>query len=259
MAGSRYAQWRPTAAPIRYAVCLWTRENPGARPTSELIVPDGCVDLIWCEGRLELVGPDRAPWNVVQAGGTSIAGLRLRPGAAGLLLGRVPTTEVCDQRVPLTEYHGDRARWLAERLALVPGPAAAARMLDEYVASLRPAYRPDPAVEHTVAVLGRREPVRLLELADEVGLSERQLRRRFTQAVGYGPKGLHAVLRFQRALALHRSSGSGLAEVAADAGYADQAHLSREVRRLSGRTPSMLLTPVTATPSAAPVGARRTG
>lgn len=72
-------------------------------------------------------------------------------------------------------------------------------------------------------------------IADDVGLGERQLRRRCLDAFGYGPRTLGRVLRLQRALALTRR-GLPQAEVAHTAGYADQAHLAREVRALAGTT-----------------------
>jgi AraC-like DNA-binding protein len=84
-------------------------------------------------------------------------------------------------------------------------------------------------------------------LGDALGISERQLRRRFADAVGYGPKTLARVLRFQRFLALAAgddpagSARGDLAGLAYAAGYADQAHLTRECRQLSGRTPAALL------------------
>jgi AraC-like DNA-binding protein len=70
-------------------------------------------------------------------------------------------------------------------------------------------------------------------LADGLGLSERQLRRRCLELFGYGPKVLDRVLRLERALAAARR-GAPFALVAADAGYADQPHLAREVRALAG-------------------------
>jgi transcriptional regulator GlxA family with amidase domain len=74
------------------------------------------------------------------------------------------------------------------------------------------------------------------------GLSERQLRRRFDAAVGYGPKTLAGVLRLQRFLALTSAEPSpDLARLALDAGYADQPHLTRECRRLTGLTPVVLV------------------
>jgi AraC-like DNA-binding protein len=76
-------------------------------------------------------------------------------------------------------------------------------------------------------------------LADASGIGERQLRRRFAAAVGYGPKTFARIARFQRALALLRA-GEPAAGAAYAAGYADQAHMTREMRALAGRTPSAL-------------------
>lgn len=69
--------------------------------------------------------------------------------------------------------------------------------------------------------------------ADELGLGARQLHRRALTAFGYGPKTLARVLRLQRALGLVRQ-GVPYAETAARAGFADQAHLARDVRQLAG-------------------------
>ncbi|MEU9400021.1 helix-turn-helix transcriptional regulator [Streptomyces sp. NPDC048242] len=238
---SRYAQWRPTAPLRRWVDCVWVRENAERPAHRQLVVPDGCVDLIWWEGRAEIVGPDRGPRSVPVRGGAGIAGVRFRPGSAGLLLGRVPVPEVCDVQVPLEELFPGLARPLTERLADAEHPRAAAAVLDAFAASLLPGYAPDPSVERAVALLGGPEPVPLSELAAGLGLSPRQLRRRVTDAVGYGPKTLHGVLRFQRALAWARSGEAGLAEIALRAGYADQAHFTREVRRLAGAPPTLLL------------------
>jgi AraC-like DNA-binding protein len=81
-------------------------------------------------------------------------------------------------------------------------------------------------------------------LAARLGVSERQLHRRCTAAVGYGPKVLERILRFRRFLALVESPGwlpGGLAGLAAAAGYADQSHLTRECVRLAGVTPGRLV------------------
>ena len=84
-----------------------------------------------------------------------------------------------------------------------------------------------------------RDPrTRVETLADDLGLSERQLRRRCHAAAGYGPKTLQRVLRFRRFLA---AAHGDLARAALDAGYADQSHLTRECTRLAGRPPAALL------------------
>ena len=237
---SVYAEHRPRRAPGRFVVCTWTQANVGTGEFRQLVVPDGCSDLIWQHGALQLVGPDRSAWRARLAPGSAIAGVRLRPGAARMLLGRMPVDEVRDQQVPVELLTRDAAA-LTGRLAAAGSPRAAVEVLDDFVAGLAARYEPDTAVEQAVRLLRSRATPHAPALADAVGLSERQLRRRFTEAVGYGPKTLHSILRFQRALDLGRTSATGLADVAYEAGYADQAHFTREVRRLAGMTPSELL------------------
>ena len=100
---------------------------------------------------------------------------------------------------------------------------------------------PDPVVTRAARLL--RDPAARAEnVADEVGLSLRQLRRRCHAAVGYGPKTLQRVLRFRRFVSRVDACPDvlDLAAIAAEAGYADQAHLTRECGRLSGLTPAAL-------------------
>jgi AraC-like DNA-binding protein len=235
---SRYREWRPTQAPRRFVARVWTREVCGNGPHRQCVVPDGCVDLMWLNGSLLVAGPDRGPRTVALDGGTYVAGVRFRPGAARLLLGAMPTRELRDAMVPLAQVRA--ATRLEDRLAQAPDARAAARLLEEFAAAPAEGFRAEPAVERAVQLLGRTRAPQLPELADQLGWSQRQLRRLITDAVGYGPQSLHAVLRFQRAMAMARDRRIGLAQVAQRAGYADQAHLSREVRRLAGMTPTQM-------------------
>ncbi|HEY4281329.1 MAG TPA: helix-turn-helix domain-containing protein, partial [Conexibacter sp.] len=91
------------------------------------------------------------------------------------------------------------------------------------------------------------EAVRLLDrgasvasTAERAFVSERALQRRFAQDIGYGPKTLQRVLRFQRFLRALHGTDADLAGAAALAGYADQSHLSRETRRLADLSPLQL-------------------
>ncbi|WP_344491079.1 helix-turn-helix domain-containing protein, partial [Glycomyces endophyticus] len=98
-------------------------------------------------------------------------------------------------------------------------------------------HGPDPVALAVAAALDAPRPPRLPVLARDLGCSERHLRRRVADAAGYGPKTLEQILRYRRAV---DAAGERpvWARVAAEAGYADQAHLSREVRRWSGRPPT---------------------
>jgi AraC-like DNA-binding protein len=204
--------------------CVWTSVARGGR-----ILPDGCVDIVWDGCELVVAGPATSAGERAPAPGTPVFGVRFRLGAAGAGLG-LPAEELTDLRVPLAELwpDGDAVR-----------EAAAARGLPGLIDALR---RRPPAVADrlTRAAVLRLPGARVSALGDELGISERQLRRRFADAVGYGPKTLARILRFQRFLELATPAGD-LARLAFDAGYADQAHLTRECRRLAGRTPAELV------------------
>ncbi|GAA2005470.1 AraC family transcriptional regulator [Catenulispora subtropica] len=235
---SPYEEHRPRYSPGRLVACVWTRANPGRDEHGQLVVPDGCVDLVWRDGDVQLVGPDRRSWVATMAPGETIAGIRLRPGVAPLLLGRMPAPEMQGRQVPLTDVvaRGDA------RPAGADSPQSAVAVLDAYIAGLARSYEADEAVLHAIKILSRETP-HVPDLAERVGLSERQLRRRFTDAVGYAPKTLHGILRFQRAVRIGRRGPGTLAGIAYEAGYADQAHFTREVKRLAGTTPARLLGP----------------
>jgi len=100
----------------------------------------------------------------------------------------------------------------------------------------------DPVVKHLVASLERGQAVRIDRLAEEVGISRRQLHRQCRAALGYGPKTFAGIVRFQRFLAdASRPGRCRLAEAAIRSGYADQPHLTREVQRLAGLSPARLV------------------
>jgi AraC-like DNA-binding protein len=109
--------------------------------------------------------------------------------------------------------------------------------------------RVDPLVREAVTALMPWHPVSIDTLATHLALSASQLRRRCLHSVGVSPKVLQRTLRFQGFLALAqagatasgRRGADGMAGLAVDVGYADQAHLSRECLRLTGLTPRQLL------------------
>ena len=233
-----YSEW-PAPAGLRHAIaCLWAQVSPDGGEREGLVLPDACSDLIWEPGRGAYVaGPDTGPVRTVMTGGTVILGVRFRPSAGGPALG-VPLSDLRDQRVDLADLRRRDARRLTGTL---DPDTAAARVLD-VAASLVADGEPDPAVTWAAALLA--DPlVRTEDVAAEIGLSLRQLRRRCHAAVGYGPKTLQRVLRFRRFVSRIDRGGPAtrdLAVVATEAGYADQAHLTRECGRLSGLTPAAL-------------------
>ncbi|MFG3442708.1 helix-turn-helix domain-containing protein [Nonomuraea sp. NPDC047897] len=214
---------RPAAPALAdRVVCEWSsvREAGG----TQLVVPDACVDLVWGPAGPFVAGPDTGPVPTVMRPGDTFTGVRFRPGAVGEVFG-VPLDWLRDQRVPLASL--DVMRELTEG---EPDDRAAA-MRGAVARRLRETAPADPATSALVAALRRGRTVR--EAAADLGYGERQLHRRSVAGFGYPPKTLQRILRFQRALRLART-GVPFAEVAALTGYTDQAHLSHDVRRLSG-------------------------
>ena len=252
----RYQEFRSRPELSELVACTWERQVPAdGRPDTTRVLPDGCVDLVWHPRGLIVAGPDRKPVMSQLSAGATVVGLRLRPGAAGVVLG-LPASELRDTRVPLEEVWGSGGVELAERLAAA-GTASEQRELLELALLDRLASL--EALDELVIAASRtlgRPHVRIGSLADALGTSERQLLRRFDSAVGYGPKTLDRVLRFQRFLWYARGLAAGeddLARTAADIGYADQAHLTRECVRLSGLTPTELIASYTEPARLAPL------
>jgi AraC-like DNA-binding protein len=218
---------------------VWSRAASGP-PKTLRIVPDACVDVIWHRerGRLFVAGPDTVA-HVAASPTGQLVGVRFRTGRSPAGLG-LPADALRDGRVDLAELWPDRWARLADELAATSSVEQAQSVLGAAVlAGVR--RDPDPAVPELLRLA--RGGARVREMAGAVGLTERQLHRRCLAAFGYGAKVLQRVLRFDQALRLARGGG-GLADVAYEAGYADQAHLSREVRALAGVSPTELLNTV---------------
>lgn len=225
--------------------CLWVQIEPTAGAAPTLVLPDACTDLIWQSGVGAFVaGPDTGPNPVSLPPAVVLAGVRFRPGAGGPALG-VPLDELLDQRVDAADLPALPARRLRGSLP----PAEAVRRVATIAAELATERPPDRLALEASRQLGR-SGMRADLVASRLGISERHLRRRCQAAVGYGPRTLHRVLRFQRFLSLIDRAGAAadLAGAAAQAGYADQAHLTRESRRLAGLPPAALARVRTAQP-----------
>ncbi|WP_301111380.1 DUF6597 domain-containing transcriptional factor [Microbacterium sp.] len=231
-----YREFAPPAGLASVASCLW--ENHSAGPHAQRIIPDGCVDLVWMREELVLVGADTGPVLYLPAEGEEpVSGIRLRPGAAGAVLG-ISASEVRDARGPAVAVWPELAPAVGEALAL----AEPTRRLDLLArAVLQRRGERDvlvAAAAHRLAL----PTMNVSTVAAELGVSERHLHRRTVAAVGYGPKMLERVARLRRLMALSgRPRPLPLAQRAAVAGYASQSHMSDDVRRLTGLTPVRFL------------------
>jgi AraC-like DNA-binding protein len=177
-------------------------------------------------------------------GTNTIVGVRFRPGVAPTLLG-VNASDLVNRNVPLRDFWPQRHRSPWERVE--PGAAVAdtlATLTEAITARIQSVREPDPFIMAAAGWTVRNPSGQLTELGRLSGLSERQVRRRFDQAIGYSPKMLQRIMRLQYLLWLAgeaQSSSPGLARLALQAGYADQPHMTREVAALTGMSPRRLL------------------
>lgn len=218
------------------ATTWWSRTAGG----EVLVLPDGCIDVLWVDGALVVAGPDRRARLHRSAPGAEVGGVRLHPGVGPALLG-VPADELVDQVVPLADVVGRRRAHRASAAAERAGAGAERATQIEATLQALGEVRGDDLAQRAARLLGAGRPV--AAVADDLGWSERTLQRQAARWFGYRPKHLARILRLQRALSLGRAAAppARLAAVAAAAGYADQAHLARDARDLTGTTATALL------------------
>ncbi|MET8981922.1 helix-turn-helix domain-containing protein [Streptomyces sp. NPDC004539] len=187
-----------------------------------------------------VAGPGLGTGGAVRARGKNVecVQVRLSPVIARAVLGASPT-DLDGAVVPLSDVWGREASRLREQLGDVPSWQGRFALAD---ALLVRRYEAGPPVDPEVAwawhrIVGSRGLVRVDGLATEVGWSRKRLWSRFRSQLGLPPKRAVKLVRFDHAV--HRLvAGEGAARVAADAGYADQSHLHRDVMAFTGATPA---------------------
>jgi len=243
-----YVERPPLPALAAVVRTVWI-QTTGETTYVQRHLPTGGVEIHFpIGGRAQLLGPLTGPQIEVIPARTTIVGVRFHPGTAPPL----PTVldDLLDQRLCLAELWRGSVDRLVEAMALAGTPERALMILQDHLLhEFRRTVPVDPLLTEAVNALMPWHPITIDTLATHLALSASQLRRRCVHAVGTSPKVLQRTLRFQGFLALAqagatatgRRGADGMAGLAVDAGYADQAHLSRECLRLTGLTPRRLL------------------
>lgn len=247
----RYEEFPADPAIRHLVVNFWTFSTDARDPDrfEHTIVPDGTSTIGFSrpsastEGVAVFVGPRVTAAKVPIVAGGRYCGIRLQPGAGGAALrlgihalrdrlGLLSMVSPATAELMVSALSGvdrvsdliDRLRWVAHAIAREADP------VDTIVAR---------AVEVIVDSAGT---ARVADVARDVGIGERQLQRRFRAAVGLTPKEFSRMRRIRHACLLAvRGDEPGLAGVSAGAGFADQAHLTREFGDVFGWTPRLLL------------------
>lgn len=232
----RYREYAVPAALAPHLRCLWTHETAGAQPMA--VVPDGYCDLVCIDGKLMVAGPDRTAAFPQIGPGAGTVGARFAPGAAAAWFG-LPLAEIVGRTLPLRDIGRTAAADdLEARLADCPDMPARLALLAGGLTRLAPDGAPPADISLIFATADAGRPT--AGLLERLDVGERQLRRRCHHHFGYGVKTLERIRRFQRFLRLCRSGTAPLAALALEAGFADQAHMTREVVELTTLTPAAI-------------------
>jgi AraC-like DNA-binding protein len=237
----------PPLAPARFIEDLRAVSPAAGRTFNVERLPDGRTTLVFRvtdEGRkadVAVSGPRTRAHFKHATGVVRAVMLQFKPGWSAPLLG-VAASALTDRIVPLEELWGRAGADLALELL-------AARDLPDAIAHLTRALTlRAQAFEPASGRLARRA-VRLLEagetrveqVAAQLGVTARHLRRAFTESIGVGPKDFARTIRLQRAVRSATSASSDWGRIAVDSGYYDQSHLIADFRQLLGLTPSAFL------------------
>lgn len=252
----RYLQHRPGGALAPFVDLLWTSERAGSLPHArEWNLPTGQADLVVplhgvaprryagtadAQGQAYAQGVLQGVRDAAALRGTRgaciVVGVSFRP--AGLRgFWAMPAHELATQAWSLDDLWPGFAAELQQSVHDAGALHAPALRLQCLEAALRRRLRrvdAEPGIDWAVAQLAAGAAVGAVQRAS--GWSPASFVERYRQSVGLTPKRHARVLRLQAALQAMPGAAS-LVQLALDAGYADQAHFSREFRRLAGMTP----------------------
>ncbi|HEX4229543.1 MAG TPA: AraC family transcriptional regulator [Bryobacteraceae bacterium] len=225
----------------QWVECRWHVSGGSGRYA---VPPDGCVDIVYSSSvGLSVVGAMTRERSFTFPAGEHLAGVRFRPGMAKTLLGgRCPgfsAAELTDEVAPLQAIWGVTAREALRRLDDKRSSAACGTLLQDL---LRPVEARNPVQRALAYAASHHGMINLDWVACQSSLSIRQFRRRCLEESGLTPKRLCRILRFRYARGLAVAARCpDWADIAVQSGYCDQAHLIRDFREFTGRTPMSVL------------------
>ena len=212
-------------------------------PATVQLVPDALVDLTFdlVQKRAFVSGPIEAGESYEHTRPAELLGASIKPGAVMPILGVSPKSLKREWQ-PLTEVIGEVAESLTALIVSAPSRAEQLVRLDAFLLARVFATVSEPRVREAVAAIEASEGgVDVEALGKLAGASPRNLGRLFDDWVGMPPKRFARIVRLQAALRrLQENPEESLSALALDCGFADQAHLTRELRAMSGLAPGEL-------------------
>ena len=248
-----YREFPPPASLAAHVQCVWRLKDESPGGSARTVFPDGRCELI-----VHLGVPPRC-WDAVDGwhaqartlfaaqrviavrlepvGAVDCIGVRLQPAASNAFIAGT-ASRLRDRIVDLATLDANFGSSLA--MAIRKFAAGREEALWQLLGQ-RLSHQPDPRI---AAAVSRTESsagcARIAALARASSLSMRGFQLRFRAEVGLTPKEFARLTRLQATLRALDTPDAGIAAVAADSGFADQAHVTRELRRVTGLTPARL-------------------
>lgn len=221
----------------RYWMVVW--DLPDGETFEQRVLPHPVTNAVFEGGAATAGGVTTTLFTRRLQGRGRALGVMFRPAGFRPLLGR-PMHTVTDVTMPFADVVGDEVDGIAAEIAATADSGVAVDMVDAFLERLVPA-RPHPAeTTMRLAETAATDPdlLRVHQLAEIAGCSVRTLQRRFADHVGIGPKALIRRYRLYEAAEAARDDVVDWGAVAADLGYADQAHMIRDFHTAFGAPPA---------------------
>jgi AraC-like DNA-binding protein len=234
-----YQETRPSIDLLEMVACRWVRVvRLGGAPGPSPILPDGCADImVYDDAPPCVAGPDATTRWTSLRDGTVITGIRVRPGTVRSIFG-CPAGRILNGGALLSDLAPGTGA-LHQRLLATANLRDRHALLEDWV---RTAIARNGAADHAVVAASRllaADPqLEIGEISRRFNWNVRTIHRQFRAACGYGPKHFQRIMRIQHAIrVVHATAPTRLADAAHAAGYADQAHMNRDFRDITGFTP----------------------
>lgn len=251
-----YQTYNPSPLLAPLVKCFWSLEFPATpEPEKQVIVPDGCMELIIHYGDLyqqfladgsSLIQPRSFVFGqisdtleIAPTGYTGMIAARFHPDGF-TPLASIPLVDMENRAVDLVELFGEEGRQLEQAVLAVEENDQRIQLIEAFLLSrLQRSEVVDQAVKSCVEILLREDgQLKIEDLAIQLHTQRRQLERKFKTAIGLSPKQLSKIIRLQSTLKqMYEQEGLNLTEFAYQNGYFDQSHFIKDFKEFTGTNP----------------------
>lgn len=239
-----------------FVKCFWTLDDECRDEIiKQRVVPDGCMEMIFHYGDLYrqyfddgssieqprsfIFGQIKKYIEIAPTGVSGIVAARFFP--EGLLpFLNIPVSDLEDKAVSLDVVFGEKGKELEDRVIPVADNLQRIKLIEEFLLSRLSEPQTIDAITRSCveAIFQSQGQLDVVQLADKMNISKRNIERKFVTAIGMSPKQLSKVVRLQAAMKmLEQKKFSNLTSLAYENGYYDQAHFIKDFKEFTGMSP----------------------